>query len=349
MRSKLAGKRHEREIRFRRRQRTENRTSQGINKEILKLHGQFKHLPIRAEFPVAPELMCFLRNPDGMAKFISQLHSCLQHSRPVIVHMENVHELELNAITVLLAVMVEFRSRGIKFTGTNPTKSDARQKLKQSGFFDHLNGSFRAGKKHDLYGQSIHTHGNFVVDSEFSQQLIDRATTTIWGEERRCPGMQRVFIELMHNTVNHAAGGGVAHKHYWISMQELKEEHKAIFCFVNFGIGIFESLARRNLSVESLIETLTKLFGFVDNCRILELILTGEIHRTATGQYFRGKGLPSVYEAFKKGTVSNLSIITNDVCFTSANNEYKKLDTMFAGTFYSWELSQKKPSLAKHI
>lgn len=347
MHRKLANKRHARQLQFCQRLQQERRTKQGVAKTILKLRGDFKHLPISAAFPVAPRLMCFLRNPEGMGKFISELTDSLRQLRPVLVQMEDVDELELNAITVLLAVMVQFRSKGIKFSGTNPINTNARKTLNQSGFFDHLSGRFQANEPYDIFGTSIHTHGKLLVDSEFSQGLIDRASTTIWGEERRCPGVQRVLIELMHNTVNHASGDGEGHKHYWISVQQLKDENRTVFCFVDFGVGIFESLSRRRLTAESFVENVYRLFGFISNARILELILTGGIHRTVTDQYFRGKGLPGVYEALRKNQISNLSIITNDVYFTATSNTYKIMNTEFAGTFYSWELSQANPSLPK--
>lgn len=54
---------------------------------------------------------------------------------------------------------------------------------------------------------SIYTHAQLAVAPDIADLLIKQASKTIWGEPRRCPGVQRTFIELMHNTNNHASTG----------------------------------------------------------------------------------------------------------------------------------------------
>ena len=306
-----------------------------------------------------------------MAAFIGQLKACLEARVPVFVDIKDVEELELNAITVLLAVMVQFTSRGIKFNGNIPLRLEVLQRLKESrffehlnaqaeslaprrrrqledsGFFHHLNRSNQQRESYDFPGSSIYTHGKLFVDSEFSQQLIDEATKTIWGEHRRCPGVQRTFIELMQNTNNHASLHKNGEEHWWISLQHLKEENKVVFCFVDFGIGVFESLARKpesNIFYKA-IDKLKQLFGVTRNEQVLKLIFDGELHKTVTGYYYRGKGLPGIYNVQQKKHISKLSMITNDVYFTSADNQYRRLKTGFSGTFISWELSRQNDSL----
>lgn len=306
-----------------------------------------------------------------MAAFIGQLKLCLESRVPVFVDIQDVEELELNAITVLLAVMVQFTSRGVKFNGNMPHRSEVRDRLKESRFFEHLsvqaaslaprrssrpeesgffhnmNVSNHQRESYDFPGSSIYTHGKLTVDSEFSQKLIDEAAKTIWGEQRRCPGVQRTFIELMQNTNNHASLLKSGEEHWWISLQHLKEEHKVVFCFVDFGIGVFESLARKpttNIFYKA-IDKLKELFAVTRNEQVLKLIFEGELHKTVTGNYYRGKGLPGIYNVQQKKRISKLSMITNDVYFTSADNQYRRLRTGFSGTFISWELSRQNDSL----
>jgi hypothetical protein len=50
-----------------------------------------------------------------------------------------------------------------------------------------------------------------TVDSELGEDIIKSASTTVWKERRRCPGVQRTLIELMQ-------------KHYSSDKAELLEK-----------------------------------------------------------------------------------------------------------------------------
>ena len=75
------------------------------------------------------------------------------------------------------------------------------------------------------------------------------------------------------------------------------------------------------------------------NDEILELIISGKLHRTVTGKYSRGKGLPGIGEALKRNQLTNLIIISNDVAGYISQNKYQKLSSMFNGTYVYWELN----------
>ena len=81
------------------------------------------------------------------------------------------------------------------------------------------------------------------------------------------------------------------------------------------------------------------VFNFTNNAELLKLILTGELHKTATGEHFRGKGLPGIYEAFGRNSFSNLFIITNNVYADIASGEFRNLNCNFNGTFLYWEIN----------
>lgn len=79
---------------------------------------------------------------------------------------------------------------------------------------------------------------------------------------------------------------------------------------------------------------------------MLKLIFLGELHKTASGKPFRGKGLPGVYDALKRNKLSNFSMITNNVFFHSNGDAYRILNNEFQGTFIYWELTLENSSLA---
>jgi hypothetical protein len=72
----------------------------------------------------------------------------------------------------------------------------------------------------------------------------------------------------------------------------------------------------------------------------LKLLLQGEVHRTVTGKYYRGKGLPGIFEACKTNKISNLIIISNDALADFSNDKFISLKNKLSGTYVSWELNE---------
>ena len=218
-----------------------------------------------------------------------------------------------------------------------------------SHFFDYFrNKRFEERESYHLtLSSSILTHAKKRVDAKLSEKIIKTTTKHIWGEERRCPGLQRVFVELMQNTNNHADPNEEGSKHWWLSVRHESDGPSTRFSFIDYGVGIFVNLDMKRTS-NKFFGSLLKLKERVmhgQNHEVLDLILKGELHRTASNSYFRGKGLPGIYQALIKGEISNLCIITNDAYFHSANNCFKKINSPFNGTFVSWEINKTNHSL----
>jgi len=294
--------------------------------------------------------MCCLQNTEQMVSFIGSLADCVHNRIPVFVEMKHVNELELNAVTVLLSVMIQFKATNLKFNGDKPLDPRAHAVLNQSGFFMYLGSEYRVRDAYDLIGSTIYTHGKKMVDTEFSQNLIEQAAQTIWGEPRRCPGLYRVFVELMQNTNNHASLEGAGEQHYWISLQHFAEQRRVVFTFVDFGVGIFENLLNKPLGHPffGVIAKVKRFFGLSDNAGVLQKIFEGEVHRTSTKKYYRGKGLPGIFNVFQANKISNLAMITNDVFYNSIDGSYAKLKKNFSGTLITWELNENNESLRSH-
>ena len=106
-------------------------------------------------------------------------------------------------------------------------------------------------------------------------------------------------------------------------------------------VGVFKSLMNKKAG--------NKFFGALDtirqkllepnNAKILNLILEGELHRTSTGHYYRGKGLPGIKTALERNQIDNLYIITNDAYGNVCKNKFVTLQHSFNGTFIYWELT----------
>ena len=206
-------------------------------------------------------------------------------------------------------------------------------------FFDYLYKKIKDEDRYEIIkGGSVATHAWKKVDSELTHKIITDATNFIWKENRRCQGVQKCLIELMHNTNNHATKK-VGEKHWFLSVQHLKKEKKVCFSFIDFGVGIFDSLHNKNSDSKWYNwETISSLFVVENNKELLKHILNGELHRTVTGKYYRGKGLPGIYESFKRNDFKNLHIISNDVFANVQKNQFNKMEIPFSGTFVYWEL-----------
>ena len=297
----------------------------------------------------APDVLSVIRNPEEVSDFVRRLKECFEKQKPVWVVLRHVKEIDYDGITVLLSVVVRFKSKQIAFNGDLPADSKVRATLQASRFFHYLyHSEFQDQDTYVLSGKSsILTHAMRQVDSELGEKLIASASQTVWGEQRRCPGVQRTFIELMQNTNNHASLTQEGEKHWWLSVKHVKSQHRVAFSFVDYGVGVFVNLRNKpqNSKFYGVFEKLNERIRYGNNAEILKLILRGDLHMTASGQPYRGKGLPGIYEALSLNKLSNFVLLTNDVFFDSRTDEYRVLKTEFQGTFVYWELKQSNWSL----
>ncbi len=293
---------------------------------------------------LAPDFFSLIDNEEEVLAFIKQIRLCFAKHKKVFVVLSSVKVVTNDAILVLLSNMIQFRSHKIDFNGNFPRNVEAKRKIEESGFFEHLYNTIRVEDSYSIKSikSSIYTHAQRNVAPEIADSLIKQASKMIWGVPKRCPGVQRAFIELMHNTNNHASDIA-GEKHWWVSVTHDKKNKTVLFSFIDFGIGIFRSLKEKKPG-DKFYECETvfrKCFPWADtNDKQLELILKGELHKTVTKNYYRGKGLPGIYEAFNVNKLASLVIISNNVYANVAKNDYHLLDNELIGTFVSWEINE---------
>lgn len=294
----------------------------------------------------APEKLSFIDYPEQFSNFIEKLKLQFEKKNKVFIKLRDVTEISYGAIVVLLSILVKFKSNKIDFDGDFPNDTKANQILIESGFFKYLFSRFNEEDRYLLNKSSIHTHAWKNVDSELSSKLIKEATKTIWNEERRCQGVQRTLIELMQNTNNHAVIDKEGEKHWWVSVHHDKANKIVRFSFIDFGVGVFNSLNHKTKDSKwyNWQDKLKKKFGYSNNAELLRLILEGKLHKSVTEKYYRGKGLPGIKEAQERNQLSNLHIITNNTFARIDKNEYKSLINSFSGTFVYWEINENNIS-----
>lgn len=320
------------------------RKMQGVPSGIVGKYNNFKYAYFDYNKIQAPQIFSLIKNEEEVLGFIKRIRYCFEHRRKVFVILSNVKEISNDAILILLSNMIQFKSHRIEFNGNFPIDKQAKQKIESSGFFKYLYDTFKIEDTYQIktMNSSIYTHAQRAVAPDIADSLIKQASKMIWGEPRRCPGVQRTFIELMHNTNNHASSG-VGEKHWWLSVTHDKVNRKVCFSFIDFGVGIFRSLDEKKPGDRFYGWKLIfqKLFPWADsNDKQLKIILDGELHKTVTKDYFRGKGLPGIKDALDNNKISSLVIISNNVYADVSNGDYHLLVNELLGTFVSWEINE---------
>ena len=295
----------------------------------------------------APKVLSLIDNSNEVVEFIEKLKQQFDLKNKVFVVLRDVEQISYDAIVVLLSTMIKFKSHKINFNGDFPKNYEAKRILDESKFLKYLYQQFENSDRYNL-GQksSIHTHAWKDVDSELGSELIRQASKTVWGEERRCQGLQRTLIELMLNTNNHAVDSKKGEKHWWLSVHHNTEQNKVSFAFIDFGVGVFSSLnnKRRNSKFFGTLEKLRERVKYGNNSELLSLILDGTLHKTATNKSYHGKGLPGINMALNRNQINNLNIITNNVHANVDQKDFKLISESFSGTFVYWELNQNNMS-----
>lgn len=302
----------------------------------------------------APVTLSLLSNESVTLDFLRKLQECFNAKKKVAVLLDDVDTLSTDGILALLSNMVQFKAARIGFNGTRPRDVLTAFKLESSGFFKHLYGP--AMRNQDIYSfkkinSFLYTHGQKTVEASLADELVKYASEVVWGEPRRCPGIQTTLVELMHNTYDHA-GDYKGEKHWWISVEHNEQTHEATFSFMDFGVGIFRSLANKKQgeplygALDYIIQHFPLITTEADR---LQLILEGKVRLTQFNEYYRGKGLRNIYLKHHRNQISDLSIISNYASFKADKNDYHSIRNEFIGTFISFKMNKNTYNLQWEI
>lgn len=291
---------------------------------------------------LAPEHFCIKENPERVIEFINKLNEHLTRGKSCYIDLSAVKQLSPDAVVVLLSILSQFKRRRVLFNGNFPNDQEVKRQLIGLGFLENLYDAPGIIRYDTSTRDVIRKHGKVPL-GKLAKDLILQSTKNIWKEPKRCQGVYRILMELMQNTHSHAIIGQEGVENWWISKNYDESNNTESFSFVDYGVGVFNSLEHKRPG--------TKFFGALDrirrsitepsNNKVLQLILEGELHRTSTGHYYRGKGLPGIKTAMERNQISNLYIITNDVYANVAAKIFVPLRNSFSGTFIYWELNDK--------
>lgn len=297
-----------------------------------------------------PSNFTFSKNTKRVLEVIEQIDKFLKQKKWTFIDLENVTVIDNGSITVLLAKMTEFKLENVRFNGSFPKNKKAKSLILSSGFLNHLYSKIKIidglfdDTPFNAYGkanQIITKPGNMVIPKIAKGICESVSSTTRMDPIISTKGVYKTLIELMHNTNNHATYDKNNKEFWWLTVNHDKDKRKVSFVFLDFGIGIFESLKNKpetNPLYGIYIKIMEKI-NYGTDADVLDLILKGELHRTSTKLANRGKGLNGIYEVHKRGQIENLIIISNSVFADVSKNDFKSMNFNFGGTFVYWEVN----------
>lgn len=289
---------------------------------------------------IAPENFCIKENPEKVIEFINRMNELLNKRKSCYIDLSTVTQLSPDAVVVLLSILGQFKRRCVPFNGNFPNNPEVKKQLIKLGFLENLYDKPGIIRYDTSTRDVIRKHGKVPL-GKMAKDLILQSTKNIWNEPKRCQGVYRILMELMQNTHSHAIIGKEGVENWWISKNYDVNSNTECFSFVDYGVGVFNSLEQKKPGMKffGALDRIRRSITEASNNKILQLILDGELHKTSTGHYYRGKGLPGIKTAMERNQISNLYIITNDVYANIAKKQFISLHNSFSGTFIYWELN----------
>lgn len=179
----------------------ERKSNQGKSKEQILEERYLKSF----ENIRAPSSLSFLIYPNETIDFINKLDEKRKKRKKTFVNLKYVEFLDYTAVTALVSIMFSFRSRLIEFNGNFPKNEEMKKLLIEAQFFKYLKESIPDKIEYTIEKKNqIFTRANKKVNPELGLLVMKEASETIWEQPYTCKGLQRVLLELMQNTNNHA-------------------------------------------------------------------------------------------------------------------------------------------------
>ncbi|MDP2308409.1 MAG: hypothetical protein Q8P18_20490 [Pseudomonadota bacterium] len=293
-----------------------------------------------------PKNFSFIENPEEVLEYFARVGSNLRRGRDVTIDLREIVNLTVDAIVLLLAHVGNKKFlRGRQISGTVPIRKEMRKFLVDSGFFDHVEtGANKPWRKRSIIvGDDrgiIRTRTEKRVATDVARDVTAYGTRLAFGESRRYPAIYRTLIECMANTHNHAHPVALGDTHWWLAVGRVPGSNRVAYAFIDLGVGILRG--RRFQVIMEWYNHVAAIIFPDDVDRRLGVfcdILAGKV-ASRTGQAYRGKGLPAIFNAHQKGEIRRLAISANEIFANFQDGEPRLLAGRhsFPGTLLYWEV-----------
>jgi len=149
--------------------------------------------------------------------------------------------------------------------------------------------------------------------------------------------LYEIVIEMMANAIGHAYDIKLDKNPKWYLIAMYDEDNKAVqFSFLDTGFGIPRTvMLRHSEKIKKLIDKVNPFSNLLADSFLIQSALEGEF-RSETGNGYRGKGLPSIYDASNTFYINDLIIFSNKGFINCDKKIEIDLKSTFYGTLFSW-------------
>jgi ABC-type transporter Mla MlaB component len=240
-------KSHKRFVKIRLRKKKIRRFCEGVSKQVAK-DSQLRSQILKSyEVIKAPKIFSLKENSIGFVNFAEkcELARKKRMKRGIAFDLRAVEKLDFSAIALLISLVYKLKLHKIEFNGINPVKKELCDLLNYYNFFQQIgikpsyeNIHFQLGKK----GDKITIKGDQIVKAELGLEIATYVSEKLFERSNKVnDGLQTLFLELMANTTKWSQQEN--EKNLWLLVMSYDRVEKKIdFQFIDFGIGIFESL-----------------------------------------------------------------------------------------------------------
>jgi hypothetical protein len=305
---------------------------------------------VKHEVYKADSIFSLKENPSEVINFLNQVEKTLDKSIPVKFDLSEIVSMGPETLTYFCALIKDEKfNHGTAIIGDSPKDPELKQMILRSGFYDTVSSYITSESPHkDSNNVLINSVSEQKVKSELAAKVSQSAILHTFNTDNPDKELIRIrnsiviiLIECMANTKNHANFDDPNEVYnWWIFAYKEPETQITKFCFLDIGVGIFESLEKKN--TKGLLPDFIKN-RFIPNQsdKTLSKIFNKE-RKSSTGQKGRGLGLFTIYDHVKKNKfIRGFTLLSNDII---AKIEYNKPDdikiseTELNGTIYFWDL-----------
>lgn len=284
-----------------------------------------------------PENFSFIDNTNEVLEYFEKCKKYLDEGINVDFDISAIKKLTPDAISLLVSKINDPKYIGKgNVSGGAPNDPNLRELFIKSGFYNFVGSSKLAKDGEDKENNILHKERDYKVRPSIAMNACIHGLKFIQRNKIVEPfePLYEILIEAMQNTNNHASPGAGKKIKWWMYVYNDVNLNVSKYCFLDLGVGIFESIVYKNY-----VKELASEMDFIPNSVYVNDLLTGKIQsRINEDNELRGKGIPQIVQNASLECFSRFYIISNDLKIDIKTKTHETLNYNFSGTFIYWEL-----------
>lgn len=285
-----------------------------------------------------PEIFSITENYNEVIEKFEIIKKLIKDAKPLYLDMSKITKLTIETVLYFLSLFDSCKEIKLNYhiQGNAPENEECKQIFINSGFYEFVLSRYKNEKYEDKF---LSIKFDNEISSETSKKLMIFIMRYLRKDRNQLKNLQKVLIEMMGNTVEHAYKESKRNDAKWYLIARYDEDQNHIkFSFLDNGIGIPSSINKvHSEKVKKLIDKINPFKKVLEDNYLIYSALKGEF-RTKTQNKWRGNGLPRILETARNGYIDDLFIFSNNglVKINDDNIIQQEIKSTFNGTLYSW-------------